>query len=332
MTKLAAVPTHDATGFFEPWEAAIGSYDDLMSFVSKTYARWSAAHRVFAWRGAVNSTWSFHSSLYRRVWWTNPDSVPDERTILAREGLILRRAHQWGLHRGDGGRLSILEQLAMMQHFGAPTRLIDISFNPLIAAWFAVQADPVNDEADGRLFAIDVTRRLISESDDFRRWEDARVRPWKPKDEKSNSGKEPEIPSSLWRTSAWAWKPPGFLGRISRQNGGFLFGGVPAAVMPPGGSGPFQVPRGRKPTDGRWRIESVRKNTSVALRFHVAQAKAGGVSEAGQPAFTARVAAKAKADIRKRLERLFGYNTASLYGDYPGFAQFATPELVTHPD
>lgn len=318
------MPTHDATDFFRPWEAEVDSYTSLTDFISKTYTRWSAQTRVFAWRGAVNSTWSFHSSLYRRLWWSNPDSVPDERQLYAKEGGILRSAHQWGLHRSDGGRLSILEQLAMMQHFGAPTRLIDVSFNPLIAAWFAVQDDPTNNDSDGRLFAIDVTTRLISEDDELRGWEDARRRPWKPQSE--------EVPASLWRTSAWAWKPPGFFGRISRQSGGFLFGGVPGAMMPPDGPSPFQVPRGPSPADGRWTIGEARKNTSIALRFHKAEAHAGGVSAVGQPAYTVRITSAAKAEVRKRLEGLYGYDTASLHGDYPGFAGFATPELPMQPD
>jgi hypothetical protein len=210
-----------------------------------------------------------------------------------------------------------------MQHFGAPTRLIDVSFNPLIAAWFAVQEDQDNDDADGRLFAVDVTQRLISEDDSLRDWENVLSRPWSP-----DHG---AIDSSVWRTSAWAWKPPGFFGRISRQNGGFLFGGVPAALQPPESASPFQVPRGPQPGDGRWSIADVRKNTSVALRFHKADAKAGGVSATGQPAFTVRITSDAKSSIRERLEGLYGYNTASLYGDFPGFAQFATLDLPLKP-
>lgn len=318
------MPTHDATDFFSPWEAQVDSYASLTDFISKTYVRWSAQTRVFAWRGAVNATWSFHSSLYRRLWWSNPASVPNELRLYAKERDILRTAHRWGLHRSDGGRLSILEQLAMMQHYGAPTRLIDVSFNPLIAAWFAVQEDPHNDGSDGRLFAIDVTTRLISEDDQMRDWENVLNRPWKP-------GDDGAISPSVWRTAAWAWKPPGFFGRISKQNGGFLFGGVPAAMIPPGGPSPFQVPRSPDPADGKWTIGEVRKNTSVALRFHKADAKAGGVSATGQPAYTVRITSAAKSEIRNRLEGLYGYNTASLYDDYPGFAQFATPDLPLRP-
>jgi len=320
--------SYDASRFYEPWEQVVNSYPALTDFIGKTYTRWKASRRTFAWRGMPNSTWSFHSSLHRRLWWTNPSTVPDEERLLAREGAILRDAHRWGLHRGEHGRLSILEQLAMLQHFGAPTRLIDVSFNPLIAAWFAVQ-ESRHDALDGRLFAIDVTSRLISEDDLFRWWEDTRRRPWTFERQGLEAADAERVldESRNWRTTVLAWKPPSFFGRISRQAGGFLLGGVPAAVVRPGLAKAFQVPRGPNPEAGSWRIEEVRRSTSVALRFHKADAAAGGVGTGGQPAYTLRISSSAKEEIRDRLEGLFGYDVKSLFGDFPGFATFGTPDL-----
>ena len=52
---------------------------------------------------------------------------------------ILKELHRWGLHNSEsGGRLSILNQLAILQHYGAPTRLIDITFDAWVAVRFAV--------------------------------------------------------------------------------------------------------------------------------------------------------------------------------------------------
>jgi FRG domain len=84
---------------------------------------------------------------------------PDEGKLAAEEEKLLKFAHQWGLHNGSRGRLSILEQLATLQHFGAPTRLIDVSLNAYIGLWFATEEKWVNGElayedSDGRLFAI----------------------------------------------------------------------------------------------------------------------------------------------------------------------------------
>jgi hypothetical protein len=43
--------------------------------------------------------------------------------------------------------------------------------------------------------------------------------------------------------------------------------------------------------------------------------------------YTFRISAAIKADIRKRLELMFGYKHATIYPDYTGFSDFALPEL-----
>jgi hypothetical protein len=246
--------------------------------------------------------------------------APKEKPFANLEHEILARVHQWGLHNGARGRMSVLEQLATLQHFGTPTRFIDVSFNAYIGLWFAVEpkhrnGELVHEDKDGRLFAIDVTGRLINEDDVRRSWEDDVKRPWR------------NLTAPAWCTSAWAWKPPAFEARIASQHGGFLFGGVPSAVAPPGRVGPLQWPKTSAPGDGRWTIDEVRRCLSIALRFHQLDPAAGGVGAEGQPAYTLRITAGAKQQIRDRLARLFGYSHATIYPDFPGFAEFATPEL-----
>ncbi len=299
--------------FWAPWESEIGSFDEIDKLIAQLSRKWSTADRQFAWRGIVDASWPLHSSLYRRMWWActarGETIPPDEAAIFEEEGRILADVHRWGLHHGARGRLPILSQLATLQHFGAPTRLIDVTLNAYIGLWFAVEK---SDDVDGRLFAIDITSKLINENPK-RTWEDALDRPWK------------GISENDWSVVTWAWKPPPFESRIAAQNGAFLFGGVPVTK-----SG-FQFKKGPGAASGYWGRDTVRKCTSVGLRIHKANPRAGGVPSDGSPAYTFRIAAAAKQQIRQHLEAMFGYSHKTIYPDFPGFASYGTPDLPNSP-
>lgn len=49
------------------------------------------------------------------------------------------------------------EWLALAQHYGLPTRLLDWTFNPLVALYFAVEA---NCETDAVLFALNAGKKM----------------------------------------------------------------------------------------------------------------------------------------------------------------------------
>ncbi len=103
-------------------------------------------------RGQPNVEYSLSSSLYR-ICKGHTDPVTgntvrvDEQTIARAEQAILDSMREQGLGRlmTDG------ELLAVLQHHGIPTRLIDVSTAPLEALFFAVDQE---HGVDGRLFAI----------------------------------------------------------------------------------------------------------------------------------------------------------------------------------
>jgi hypothetical protein len=125
--------------FWEPFEFVISDFNQLLEVLNQIMEKAVEKNIKFAWRGQVDASWSLHSSLYRRMNLTK-GKVLVEDDIAKAEGDILVELHRWGLHSSaQTGRLSILKQLAMLQHYGAPTRLIDITFNAWVGAWFAVE-------------------------------------------------------------------------------------------------------------------------------------------------------------------------------------------------
>lgn len=311
-----------AERFWNPFEVEVHDFDQLLRVLNQVMEKAVEKNIKFAWRGQIDASWPLHSSIYRRMNLTK-GRVLTEGEIAGEESKILAELHRWGLHSSpQTGRLSVLNQLAMLQHYGAPTRLIDITFNAWVGAWFAVEEKwnngrLVDEDKDARLFAFDVTDRLINENDDLRPWEDEFGRPWK-------EGQGGKIDKKEWTTSVFAWKPANLDARIAAQNGGFLFGGVPATNKPNGTK--FQFPKSPNYRDGWWPIEEGRKCCCIAARPHVFEPDRGRGAGPGA-LYTFRIKSNAKADIRKRLDKLFGYRHSTIYPDFSGFSDFALPTI-----
>lgn len=309
MPDALPLPTYsDTSSAWLHYEQVAGDWRAFLAAIDELHHRFP--DRQFAWRGSHDAHWGLNSSLFRRVWWTKiakgHHTPPDESEIAAEEAKILLEARRWGLHIGARGRLSGLELLATLQHYGVPTRLIDITFNPLVAAFFAVEpvfrdAALTSDDADGRLFVVDVTGLMINESDLAPALES-----------------QPEPPWGLigdWTTRVRAWRPAGFDRRIAAQYGGFLVGGV---------AGPMSRLKAwpkdpRRPGD-RWRLAERLAATSVAIRAHKLGADNGVRPTKGKALFTLRIPKAAKASIRDILKKQFGLDHSTLYADAPGLA------------
>lgn len=130
------------------------------------FERFVREHRtpnVF-FRGQGDARWSLRPSLERLT--SFPIGTPDEAVKkgaaaeliqdafyaefeLSRE--FKRRAHHYLTHLPDEGEQ--IEWLALMQHHGVPTRLLDWTLSPYVAAYFAVyEADP---RQDATVWAVD---------------------------------------------------------------------------------------------------------------------------------------------------------------------------------
>jgi hypothetical protein len=289
--------------YWNSYERRVSSLSEVIDAVRTVSAYEAATGTRFVWRGVTAADWALHSSLFRFC--SKRDGrVPTEKVLRRAEANILDEAREWGLDwHSSGGRLTPLELLAALQHFRVPTRLVDFTSNPMIGLWFAVQN---RDGQDGRLFAIDISNRVVSREDAIM------PNPW--------WFDIDDGVATVWATESWAWRPPPLEARIVRQDSWFLMGGVPSTVPR----------RNKRVSSGGWTsltADEVRECMSLPFRlvtYERAAAALQGRSTPGQPsktrAFTLRVTHKRR--LRGDLEQAFGYTHRSLFPDWAGFSAF----------
>lgn len=120
---------------------------DLQSYIDVATS-WAQAGTVW-FRGVSNHRFGLIPSLYRL-------SVAKDDSFLALEGRLLARYKERALPFRDAANKATddLATLFEMQHYGAPTRLLDWSENAIVALWFAVE-DAEQIDRRGVVWAID---------------------------------------------------------------------------------------------------------------------------------------------------------------------------------
>ncbi len=290
--------------YWESYDRDVTSLADYLEAIRMISAYQAATQSRFVWRGAADADWPLHSSLVRR-YITKHGAVPMEPQLRAYEAEVIQEAREWGLDwHHAGGRLAALELLAALQHYGVPTRLLDFTFNPLVACWFAVESE---DNQPGRVFAIDISERLIS------RQQASEPDPWW-------FTVDPRTTTD-WATQSWIWQPPPLEARMVRQDGCFLMGGIPST----------NPARNRRTNAGTWALlhaHEVRQCMSVPFRliqYEQAVAAFNGHNLPGAPpqarAFSLKIDVD-KAALRAELAQGFGLTQRSLFPDFPGLEQF----------
>ena len=316
--------------YFESAERHVSSFAALNAAIADLIKHTAGLRLV--WRGQADAAWGIHSGLYRRLMEINgvknplekprgEQPYPTEDQMVAAEQMILKQARtNW---RFDG--MSALETFARIQHEGGLTRLLDVTNNPYIAAWFAVESDDY-EQKDGRIVAFATSPASSSDEpiddspvtlNEF--WGDYEP-PW------HLWGGDKTRQKMDWGTGAnrRIWVPPVYHDRIAAQNAAFLLDGVPITT--------YKVRRHLRNAHGRpWNRSDILAASSVISKFlkpnKIPRANAANLA----PTFTFRIASEAKKKIRNMLTSSFGYTRASIYPDMSEFAQYtrslSLPEL-----
>lgn len=106
----------------------------------------------FIFRGQANADWKLESSLERVVGskWCSDEARKFEELSLAR---FRSKFHLYDHENIEPD--SMLAWLAIMQHYGVPTRLIDFTESPFVALYFALETYRSASKNDLAVYAID---------------------------------------------------------------------------------------------------------------------------------------------------------------------------------
>jgi len=126
----------------------IGDADSVERFLELLYSSPAKAGTETFFRGHSDARYELTPSLLRK--WENGDwqFMPSEDR-LCKELLI---AHHDEFHGDD----YCFDRLVRMQHYGLPTRLLDISGNPLVALFFACSCKPDQLGVDGEVIVFQI--------------------------------------------------------------------------------------------------------------------------------------------------------------------------------
>lgn len=309
---------------FNHWEDSAASWSECEEWIRNVVARMPG--RLFSWRGVSNADYGLYSSLFRTLADDGRQALPTELDMQTAELKTLELAR--GKFRTD---MPTMELFASLQHFGAPTRLLDVTMNSLIALYFAVSGTSAkNSTTDGRLFAFGFSRGDITshggatviarDMDENRheRWFNSRHLPWANNDTTSTVEK-----TDRWRTSApILWRPARWQDdhRPWMQHAAFLLSGLPSID---GGGDSAARYKNNSPgrSSPRVPVKVYTGTSNLLLALGTVDAERRVSDSVHLKTYTLRIDKSAKTEIRNQLERAFDITDSRLFPDMAGMAE-----------
>lgn len=188
------------------------------------------------YRGLSSEEYSLDTSITRRIKKSMLKGEPDDLTTadMWREtDSLINEAKEKGYDREATRRgeapSTDFELLALLQHKGAATPLMDFTHNPLIALWFACRDNSERNnngrviviQATGKFYKINVRKHIVIEQG-IDLTKEAKEEESKKKEQPEHEQQGKTVLSE--EGELWRFTPPGFDARILAQSSEFILG------------------------------------------------------------------------------------------------------------
>ena len=196
----------------------INSVDELLNGIN-------SLPNNYIYRGHADADWRLESSLERLIGaeWCRESAVKCEERSL---DLFKSKFHLYD--RENIQPNSKLSWLAIMQHYGVPTRLLDFTESPYVALYFALEAYKPQTKKDFTIFAIDYTAAM-QKSIDYISDKDTSFRETRQSVYARQDAIFDEVVDKRAYDIAWIAEPKQFNRRLDHQAGSFLLAGNPGS-------------------------------------------------------------------------------------------------------
>lgn len=127
----------------------------LTGFIEEFARYFSGSNQLKCYRGQRDSSWPIVAGIFR----------PEHKDLLKDEKIAVRKLISVQPHEFASDE-TMFDKLVRMQHFGLPTRLLDVSRNALVALFFATDPGPADSRpSDGMVTAFAIPDQLVKHYD-----------------------------------------------------------------------------------------------------------------------------------------------------------------------